>query len=208
MRMLLDEQKKRNSKAADDCGLRYDGIQIISPVNREYPKGSETKWAWSDCFVTKLLHKKYPGLEKSESQQRRYKESWSLIYKYYRGRQTASSIALAMWPTSEDKPKLLKKHTKRIEKQIERLNHMAEAMILDIDDTLEEELIPVRTRGCRDLVKNGQVVTDVISDLRWLVTLADSKIVEQARKALAEKDKERQQLRAVCAAEKALPKAA
>ncbi len=207
----LSQVWSAKSKACNLLGLAYWFTEMKRPFDRQYPKGKGAKWPWVDLFIEKLLRKKYKQIVTSKRQQEKYQEDYRLICRFYRGRQSAKDIALDFWPRSEYNEKLWKRHTKQIEKRIERLNALADVLIKETNMVFDtEEIIPqVHLRGCRDLVKDGQIVTDDTYDLRWLLTLADVNIVEQAKRALEEKERELQQLRTVCRSNDLdLPKAA
>ena len=165
----------------------YDGIEL--KCVRNYQR--EEYWAHSIVMCQRIILKKYPRLATNRKHRAKARQTAKIIFLYWRLGWSASEIARSLG---------LK--LAAVEKHIKRIAELARKLIMhnNITDSSGESFFapePPAPRRGRVLVESFKVVTSHPRDLRWLVTLSDVAIREQALKALSEVEAQNKEIQDV-----------
>jgi hypothetical protein len=167
----------------------FSGVDIKS--KRIYVKDEGAAWPFSNVICQRIVLQKYPRLATDAKHRKKAKQLLKIVHLYYRLDWSAHDIArhMALKP-------------KAVQLRIARVAELAKKIIVENGLTLANGesyyTKPMRSRRGRVLVEAHKVVTNVPADLKFLLSLSDVAIREQALKVLAELDKERQEFDAVC----------
>jgi hypothetical protein len=150
----------------------------------------EEAWPNSSAICQRIVLAKYPRLATNPKHRAKARQTAQIIFLHWRLGWTASDIGRNMG---------LK--LAAVELRIRRITALARKLIMDNNITLpngESFFAPKpQPRRGRVLVSSFKVVTSFPDDLRWLVTLSDMAIREQALKALAEVEAQNQEIQNV-----------
>lgn len=165
----------------------YNGIELKAV--REYQR--EEYWPNSVALCQRVILAKYPRLATDPKHRAKARQAAQVIFLYWRFGWSAYEIARGLG---------LK--TPAVELRIRRIAALARKLIMennlkpsDGESFFAPAPTPVR-RG-RVLVSSFKVVTSQPNDLRWLCTLSDIAIREQALRALAEVEKQNEEIQNV-----------
>ncbi len=165
----------------------FDGIGIKNI--RVYDRAES--WPYSNALCQRVILRKYPRLATDPKQREKAKQTAQILTLYYRLGWSSSQIGYCM-----------KLKTPAVELRIRRIAGLARKMIMEnslVSESGESFFAPKpqAPRRGRVLVSSFKVVTSSPSDLRWLVTLSDVAIREQALRALAEIEKQNEEIQDV-----------
>lgn len=180
-----DLRKRASLKIFGDGSFKGIGIKSV----RDYERTE--LWPHSTALCQRVILSKYPHLATDPKHRAKAKQTANIIFLYYRLGWSASEIARNM-----------KFKTPAVELRIRRIAALARKLIMENNLLLPDgetffPIEPAPRRG-RVLVSSFKVVTNRPHDLRWLCTLSDMAIREQAIKALDEAQNQEQEISAVC----------
>ena len=187
--MLKEERYKLRQRATRKYfgEESFDGIEIKAAHRFEHQEG----WPHSSAICQRIVLAKYPRLATNPKHRRKARQTAQIIFLHWRLGWTASDVARTMG---------LK--LAAVELRIRRIAALARKLIMDnnITHPSGESFFapePPAPRRGRVLVESFKVVTSRPHDLRWLVTLSDVAIREQALKALSEVEAQNKEIQDV-----------